>query len=259
MNTVHFESAHYVPVEFPLATLIQRWLATLIDIAVILCYVFLSIIIALEMGIRWSMGGSDLEMLAYILLFRLPILCYFPFCEYFFDGQTIGKYIVGIRIMTIHGDRIGLKEVGVRWIFKGDFLWIGNHPLFFLVWFFIGLLALPFVAWSPYRQRLADRLANTVVIQVKKRHEYSLSTLLAIKNKSNHTIIYPQAVIFSDEDMLFIKQLIDRQKNNFSPIVQTLIQQVCTQMTSRMNVPPIKEKYTLFLQQVLYDYVVLTR
>ena len=60
-----------------------------------------------------------------LILIKIPWIFYYPILEFLTQGQTLGKYLVGIRVVTYTGERPGLREVFIRWLFKGYFMWIG--------------------------------------------------------------------------------------------------------------------------------------
>jgi uncharacterized protein len=78
---------------------------------------------------------------------------YFAFCEWRW-GQTIGKSMLGLRVMAIDGGRLSWNAAAIRNLFR-----IVELPL-----------ALIGVDWaivnrSPRRQRLGDRAADTLVVR----------------------------------------------------------------------------------------------
>ena len=120
MKTTEFVSAQNVKIEYELASTAQRVMATLIDLAAFTIYfITLTGILGLN-NFFVSIKGSDL--LLSLILVKIPFIFYNPLCEYLTNGQSLGKYIIGIRAVTLNGERLGLREVFTRWIFKGDFL-----------------------------------------------------------------------------------------------------------------------------------------
>jgi hypothetical protein len=82
---------------------------------------------------------------------------YFAFCEWRW-GQTIGKSMLGLRVMAIDGGRLSWNAAAIRNLFR-----IVELPL-----------ALVGVDWaivnrSPRRQRLGDRAADTIVVREPTR------------------------------------------------------------------------------------------
>ena len=80
-----------------------------------------------------------------------------PFAYYFSmetnSGQTLGKKIVGIRVLKADGTRCDLSAAAVR------------NALRFVDNLFFGLIGVLLIATSAKKQRLGDILAGTVVVK----------------------------------------------------------------------------------------------
>ena len=122
MKTIEFVSAQNVKIEYELASVGQRAAAALIDF---LTFVVYFIILGMVFGrsIVWTTSPGTIEFL-FLILLKTPFILYHPVVEYLTQGQSLGKYILGIRVVTLSGERPGLREVFTRWLFKGDFIWI---------------------------------------------------------------------------------------------------------------------------------------
>lgn len=95
----------------------------------------------------------------------IQILVYFPSKEIFIIhviyaslmesliGQTLGKIIVRIKAVTITGEKISLKQAFIR-----NFLRIVDGFIFYLV-------AVIAIYYSPFKQRIGDKIAKTIVIE----------------------------------------------------------------------------------------------
>ena len=68
-------------------------------------------------------------------------------------GQTLGKIIVRIRAVNIKGEKISLKQAFIR-----NFLRIVDGFIFYLV-------AVIAIYYSPFKQRIVDKIAKTIVIE----------------------------------------------------------------------------------------------
>lgn len=78
----------------------------------------------------------------------LPVLL-----EWAWNGATVGKRLVGIRVVAVDGGSVGLGTAFTRNLFAGI-----DAAFFYLV----GLASM--IA-SPDRQRVGDRVAGTVVVR----------------------------------------------------------------------------------------------
>jgi uncharacterized RDD family membrane protein YckC len=256
MKTIEFVSAQNVKIEYELASVGQRAAAALIDFLAFVVY-FVILILAFGANNMWGASIGTMEFF-FLLLIKTPFILYNPVIEYISQGQSLGKYILGIRVVTLSGERPGLKEVLTRWLFKGDFIWISADMLV-LFWFGIGIIGSIFAGTSERRQRMGDSMANTVVIKNKSNVRYSLKDVLSIKNKSNYTPVYPAAIRFTDDDMLLIKNTIQRVKKYPNPETKKLAIELANKSAELIGLEETPKRRLEFLQTLLQDYVVLTR
>ena len=256
MKNIEFISAQNVKVEYKLASTQLRTLATFIDMFIFfIYYISITSFLGLSLKLNANLGTS---MFVQLLILKIPWIFYNPIVEYFINGQSLGKYIVGIRVVTVNGERVGLREVFTRWIFKGDFLWI-SADFFVLFWFGLGFLGMIFSNTSLRQQRLGDIMANTVVIKIKKTVEYSLNDVLSIKSLENHEATYPDVIRFTDEDMLLIKTTIQRVKKYPNTETKNFAIELANRSAVLLGLDETPAKRMEFLQTLLQDYIVLTR
>jgi uncharacterized RDD family membrane protein YckC len=133
-----------------------RFVAVLLD--TIIVFVPLAIVVGLltgggysEHGPGYSNVGIDVGGGAFLLLLALGI-GYYVACEAF-TGMTVGKGMVGIRVMGEDGEHVTFGAAVLR------------NLLRLVDAFFFYLVAFVFAVQSPLRQRLGDRVAHTVVVR----------------------------------------------------------------------------------------------
>jgi uncharacterized RDD family membrane protein YckC len=154
--------------EFILATLKRRFVAFFIDWLLLILFYFGIIVLfaAFDMNIsKINVNGIfdvDLEMsntpsyaitFMKLLLGLLPVL-YFTGLFYFWKGQTIGKYFLRIRVLSLHHEKIGLWHCIERSL--GYFASALEFGFGFLQAF-----------WNPNRMALHDKIGETIVIERK--------------------------------------------------------------------------------------------
>jgi uncharacterized protein len=88
------------------------------------------------------------------LIFTLVELAYFVVLEWQFGG-TVGKLLLGVRVVDERGRPIGLKQSVIRNVLRV----VDAFP--YVVPYIIGLLL---VAGDQRKRRLGDRAANTLVV-----------------------------------------------------------------------------------------------
>lgn len=100
------------------------------------------------------LGGNpgDAESGVFLAMFTLPL--YGMILEGNFDGKTIGKMLVGIKVVKVRGEPWDPAAACVR-----------NVPAFVAPGWLAYLVALASMASSDVRQRLFDRIAETTVVR----------------------------------------------------------------------------------------------
>lgn len=246
MKTISFSTAQFVTIDYELAPTIYRVLASVIDYAALLIYILI-------IGMLISMNAFELELKGItifgILLIYLPYMFYSPVIEYLTNGRSLGKLALGIRVVKADGEPAGLREYFIRWIFRVIDIWIGG----------LGFLAILLSSTSERRQRLGDVMADTVLIKIRDNQRYSLQDILNIKSSDNHTVNYPAVTRFSDEDMLFLKNVILRVTKYPNEDNKKLAIDLANETSRLIGLPEVPQKKMEFLRTVLQDYVVLTR
>jgi uncharacterized membrane protein SpoIIM required for sporulation/uncharacterized RDD family membrane protein YckC len=145
------ETPEHVVLDLEIAGVGSRSLAALIDLLILVgaaVGVFIVLAIAAGFGITvGSIGGAILLFLAFAVWTG-----YFIVFEGLRQGQTPGKRIVGIRVVSDTGNAVGLGAAAARNLLRiADFM---PPP------YLIGLLL---VALHPRGKRLGDMVAGTVV------------------------------------------------------------------------------------------------
>lgn len=168
-NTLRLRTPEGITFALPLAGPVTRMLAWMIDVAV------LGVAAAL-LGLATALLGwmaPDLALAAGTLGFFALQLGYPMATEWLWRGQTIGKRLLRLRVVDVHGLKLHFSQIAIRNLLRA----VDILPGAYLVG---GLAAL----LSRRAQRLGDFAANTVVIRVPRLHQPDLDQLLAGKFNS---------------------------------------------------------------------------
>ncbi|HLK49317.1 MAG TPA: RDD family protein [Bryobacteraceae bacterium] len=168
-NTLVIRTPEGVEFGLPLAGPFSRMLAYSIDLAVIVALGRL--LQQLVQPLRFF--GEDLST-ALITAFYFAIsLIYMSLAEWFWRGQSVGKRVLGLRVVEASGLRLELPQVIVRNLMR----FIDALPALYLV----GAVT---CALNRRRQRLGDLVAGTVVIRTPKLAGPNLDELRGSKYNS---------------------------------------------------------------------------
>ena len=108
-------TGQYVELTQTPASVGDRLLAALIDYIALFVYsVVMSLICVIVLDGLYN--SSDVVLIACLVIFSFPVICYYPACEIFANGQSLGKMALKMRVVTLDG---GSPSVGcclLRWL-----------------------------------------------------------------------------------------------------------------------------------------------
>ncbi len=244
MKKAEILTANNVAIQYEMASLIQRILAFILD-GVILSVYYL-IILLLIASVSYS-GSSLANIFTYLLFF--PVFFFYNlFCEINFNGQTIGKAALGIRVIKLTGETPTLNDYFIRWTYRVIDIWLCA-----------GALAAIFVSSSDKGQRLGDISANTTLIRLNPESKYSIKDILKIGRNSDYTPTYLNVTLMSDEDMLLIKNTLDTIKKKPNSENKKVALELVKKSAEFLQIEEIPKNRTKFLSTLLKDYIMLTR
>jgi len=233
MSNIEISTSHNIVVRFELASLMQRVLAWFIDILIL---GFISIVILI---------GLSHELVYWLLVFPIWTFYHF-FWEVLNKGQSPGKMLLKIRVVTLKGRTPLVIDYFTRWIFR----------LIDLT-FSIGSLAIIFISSSSKAQRIGDILAQTSVVRSRNENEVSLENIKDLEK--DDVVHYPQVIKYTDEDMLLLKQTLMRYRQSPNNSTKEVLIQLANNISKDLKVKLSPSSTLEFLDQVLYEYIILTR
>lgn len=134
-----------VALHLPTAGPVPRAVAWGIDTLVRIVLFFIFALVVASMG---DFGAGLMMLMAFCLLWVYPVLC-----EVLFNGQTLGKRVMSLRVVSADGAPVGWLASCARTLLRAvDFLPLGYG---------FGITA---SLLDPQSRRLGDMVARTVVI-----------------------------------------------------------------------------------------------
>lgn len=254
-----------IDVEFEIPEFYRRLIALLID--VLIQYFYLRIANEIYYSVQRSKGwdvDSMYDMEAVGMLLWLPIMLYHVVQEITMNGQSIGKKIIGIRVVNEIGGRPSISQFLIRWLLRVSDTWIVlillillSNPNFFSSAenTFIILSALGFlitdivlVVTSKKGQRIGDILARTILIRTNTRSSIDDTVFVAVAD--NYVPSYPQIMQLSDKDINAIKSILEtaRKKGDFN-----MAETACAKIRSHLRIESSLSPFD-FLDVLLKDY-----
>ncbi len=235
MKNIDISTAHNISIHYTVASIEERIYAWMIDMALIIGYMLLAGLI--------TSGNKDLF---YIFIFPFIAFYHLGF-EIMNNGQSIGKKILKIKVVTLNGRSATGQDYFLRWIFR--LLEITGT---------IGILAIVYVTTTEKNQRIGDILAQTTVIKLKSDRFYDLDALVNRQDLSA-SITYPKVAMYHDEDILLVKNTIKRLKQFPSEVNSKFAQTLVEKIYDDLSISPTNDSNIQFLETILSDYISATR
>ena len=242
MQVIHIQTAQHVRISYELASYKERLLALSLDIfLVMVCYIGLFL---------WIIDGNlEFETAMIFQVLWLPLMLVYQFLsETLGNGQSVGKYIAGVKIIKLDGKPANTGEYLLRTFFHlVDTL--GS----------LGVIGSFLISSTPRKQRLGDITAGTVVIKFRHRPEFLLEQLLRRKKLQDHQPVYLQVVRLGESDILLIRDALDRYYAFPNLAHKEAIELLVVRLQEVLDIPQAPSDKLLFLKTLMSDYLVLTR
>ncbi|HRZ41773.1 MAG TPA: RDD family protein [Bacteroidales bacterium] len=259
MSGIEITTARKITITYDLAGYWIRAGSFAIDLIFMLVYLLL-----MELFVGIVLSEFINETLATWVLIYPEMFFYSLAFEIFNNGQTPAKKILGLRVVQIEGKRAAPIDFFVRWAFRVVDIWTS-----------LGTVALLMITSSERNQRLGDLLSNLAVIKIRSADPYFLKRLDRMQNPDGYTPVYPQVIQMQEKDMVMVKTLLDRLLRYPNEGHFTAMEVASEKIADFLDIPmedypshykdnpfllsDIRKKKVQFLQQLLKDYIILTR
>ena len=253
MSYVRVSTPFNISLDFEMAPLPYRILAWCADLVVLLLY---------SRGMRrflsWLYEGNDYSIGADILLVSMPMLLYPLLMEIAFQGQSLGKKLLKLRVISIEGGEPKLGQYLMRWIFR-----VWEWPLLFgfiyqdIIIFsgqlystvVMGLAVVIIIALSRRSQRLGDLAAGTALVDLRQKFSLQDTLFMDIED-DDYQVLFPDVMRLSDRDINGVRSVVQQarryQQYDMANRVAEKIKTVLHIETSMDDVA--------FLEKLIMDY-----
>lgn len=233
MGTIKVPTNFNIELEFEVPEFYRRLIALLIDITIEFLYFLIMIKVLESISRQGNYWDSDHRFNVYALfwILFLPVMVYHVVLEITMNGQTVGKKIMGLRIVDERGGKASISQFIIRWLLRISDLWMVLLLFFiaqmsetptaeniFVVIFALGFLItdVVLVVSSRKGQRLGDILAHTILIRTNTRSDIEQTVFQEVAD--NYVPSFPGIMQLSDRDINAIKSILEtaRKKGDFS-------------------------------------------
>lgn len=240
MDQIGIETSRHVRLNYKPAPLLYRIVAWLYDVFLYVIYI---------MVFMWAWGGIvpseiveslNINWIVTLAIF-LPYFIYFPLIETLWNGRTIGKKIMGIRVTRIDGTRASLGSYLIRWLFR--FIEISATG---------GVVAILTILINGRGQRLGDIVAGTCV--VNERDAQLSHRQLFDQTELNRDVVFESAAELKDKDINVIKKLLNTRQTYSPNAHQKLMSRTRSAIEQKTGAVDSSISDEAYLKTVIKDY-----
>ncbi|MVN21205.1 RDD family protein [Mucilaginibacter arboris] len=234
METIKITTSQNIEIDYEVAGLGERIVARLIDFGIF-------ILILIAGGIIAALSGSVMERIrifgyAFVGLYiawLVSLVFYDLVCEVFLNGQSVGKRIMKIKVISLDGARASLGQYIIRWLFR---------IVDFLITF--QLAALIAVIVTKNKQRIGDLAAGTTLVSTKSRTNVNQIAFAPVL--PDYVPVFKEVNQLTDRDIVLIHEVI---QNNNPVLIHNMANQIKTHLSVVSSFDDLR-----FLQTIMHDY-----
>src|SRR5690606_22405647 len=204
MSNLSINTTQNVNLDYKIVGLGERIVAFLIDAFVLYMYLMLVNLVTTAMGYVFSDSWTVFGLSSLIFL---PAMFYSLLCHIIFNGRTLGKLIMKMRVVKIDGSPVHWSSYLIRWMLR-----------LVDIWLFLGSVGILAILFSDKKQRIGDAAAGTVVISTKQKTKISHTILEEVT--SDYQPVFLNVTQLQDKDIRLIKEtfLIARRTSDYKTL-----------------------------------------
>ncbi|UZO80339.1 RDD family protein [Aquimarina sp. ERC-38] len=241
MANLAINTTQNVNLNYKTVSIGERALALLIDIVIFWLYFividFVTGLVGEAFSDRWTVLGVQ-------SLLMLPVFFYSLYMHLLFNGRTVGKMILKIKVVRADGLPPHWSHYMIRWMLRLVDIW-----LFFAA---IGILSILF---SDKHQRLGDAAAGTIVISTKQKTKISHTILEEVED--TYEPKFQNVTSLTDKDVRLIKETyrIARRSQDLKTLslLRTRVEEVLhikSELYDRQFLDTVLKDYNYFTQKM---------
>src|SRR5690606_34120369 len=204
MGNLQINTTQNVNLDYKIVGLGERIVAFLIDGLILYMYAYLVSLISNAIGFIYEDTWTQRGLAALIFL---PAMFYSLLMHSLFNGQTVGKMLMKMRVVRLDGAPVHWSNLLVRWMLRLVDIWI-----------FLGSIGILSILFSDKRQRVGDAAAGTVVISTKRKTKVSHTILEEVEEAYQPQ--FTNVTLLTDKDVRLIKEtyLIAKKSGDFKTL-----------------------------------------
>ncbi len=241
METVKVNTTQHIDIDYPVASIGERVAAKLLDYLIFFGGMFLYMFV---MSVTGIIDNDTAFTIVSAILLLIGFVLYDLLCEIFLNGQSIGKKILKIKVISLDGGQPSLGQYFIRWIFR-----IVDFSI--LTGYLGGLIS---VAITDNKQRIGDLVAGTTLIKTVPQTKLQHIAFLPVTEEYVPT--FESVHLLSDRDIELIHEVLVTYYKTFNP---QIIYQMANKVLEHIHATIPQGMNELdFLKTVVTDYNQIT-
>lgn len=198
MSNLQINTTQNVNLDYKIVGVGERIIAFLIDGFILYLYAVLVQLIGEAIGYIFQDSWTQIGLVGLIFL---PAMCYSLVMHSLFNGRTVGKMLLRIRVVRVDGTPVHWSHFMVRWVLR-----------LVDIWLFFGSVGILSILFTDKKQRLGDAAAGTVVISTKDKIRISHTILEEVEETYIPTFL--NVTLLTDKDVRLIKETYNLAKRS---------------------------------------------
>ena len=216
MSIIQIATPFNIDLEFEIAEFHKRLFAYVIDFCVLVIYLMIMKNLYYGGFDRVSPGIMESRIGIDILTISVPMLLYSLVSEVLMHGQSLGKKIMKIRVISLEGGEPTLGQYLIRWMFRAwewpflfGYVFFSTESIiaYTFITGFLGIVVVIIIGVTKKSQRLGDIAANTVVVNTRSNLSVQDTIFMEIKQPDYH-VKFPEVLKLTDRDINTIKNVV---------------------------------------------------
>jgi uncharacterized RDD family membrane protein YckC len=236
MQTIRITTSQNIDIDYEVAGVGERVVARLIDYGVFVGIFILGIVIGLIAGKSFN---SKIVIIIAVSVYAALYVFYDLACEIWMNGQSVGKRVMKIKVISLDGARPKFSQYLLRWLFRIVDFTLSS-----------GLCGLISVAVSDKHQRVGDMVAGTSLIKTQARTSIGNIAFSPVENEYNP--VFNEAAQLNDQDIVLLQEVI---RTYFQTGSTEVVYVAAARIKELLSVSAIEGMDDLFfLQTIVKDY-----
>jgi len=236
MQTIKITTSQNIDIDYEVAGVGDRLLARLLDLALFITVLIIGAIIGSN---TLTKADNNLTIIVLLVIYVVLFVFYDLGCEVLMNGQSIGKRVMKIKVISLEGARPTFGQYLMRWLFRiVDFV---------ITWQLCGLIC---VVVSDKKQRLGDIVAGTTLIKTTPRA--FVDGLAFNPQADDYQPVFPEVIQLNNGDIALIQEVLNTYLETGNTIVvYTAAEKIKTLLS--ITKPERMDSFA-FLQTIVKDY-----